>query len=369
MGSIQRIDRPKPWRARYRAPDGRQISKSFRRKVDAERWLLLEEGDVLAGRWHDPSLGAEPFAHYCEKWLEGRRPLVAEKTGYNTEVLVRGRSMPDFGDKQLQQITTKAVRDWQSAMLREGLSPATVRTYRQVLGQVLRQAVADGLIPAHPVEDVEVPVARPRRQLFLPADELEELADAAGRFGPLVSFLGWSGLRFGEAAALRVRNVDPGSRRIRVEESVTEVGGRLEFGPPKTHETRTVIVPGYVVERIAPLRDGKGPDGLVFTAPQGGTVRLGNFRRRVFAPAAASIGKPDLLPHDLRDTAASLAISSGASIKAIQRMLGHASAAMTLDVYGSLFEEDLEALANQMEKRYGKPTSTPDADTSPSDSS
>jgi integrase len=64
----------------------------------------------------------------------------------------------------------------------------------------------------------------------------------------------------------------------------------------------------------------------------------------------------DLVPHDLRDTAASLAISTGASIKAVQRMLGHASAAMTLDVYGSLFEEDLEALADRLEERFGSST-------------
>ncbi len=57
--------------------------------------------------------------------------------------------------------------------------------------------------------------------------------------------------------------------------------------------------------------------------------------------------------HDLRDTAASLAISAGASIKAVQRMLGHASAAMTLDTYGSLFEEDLEDLADRLEARFG----------------
>jgi integrase len=80
---------------------------------------------------------------------------------------------------------------------------------------------------------------------------------------------------------------------------------------------------------------------------------LNNFRRRIFSPAAARIGVPDLVPHDLRDTAASLAISSRASIKAVQRMLGHASAKMTLDVYGSLFEEDLEALADRLEERYG----------------
>jgi hypothetical protein len=95
-GSIQRVDRPKPWLARYRAPDGRQIAKSFRRKVDAERWLVLEEGDVLAGRWHDPASGSELFSDFCQKWLEGRSPTVARKTQYDTEI-------PAFGDKQLKQ--------------------------------------------------------------------------------------------------------------------------------------------------------------------------------------------------------------------------------------------------------------------------
>ena len=161
-------------------------------------------------------------------------------------------------------------------------------------------------------------------------------------------FLGWSGLRFGEATALRVGRVDPARRRVRVEEGATEVGGRLVFDLPKTHEARTVIVPRFVIEAIQPLLEDKHADALVFTAPRGGPVRLNNFRRRVFAPAAERIGKLDLVPHDLRDTAASLAISSGGSIKAVQRMLCHASAKMTLDVYGSLFEEDLEALADRV---------------------
>jgi integrase len=127
------------------------------------------------------------------------------------------------------------------------------------------------------------------------------------------------------------------------------------FGSPKTHETRTVIVPRFVVDRLKPLLEGKDPEDLVFTAPQGGVWRGPNFRRRVFSPAAVAAGLPkDLVPHDLRDTAASLMIASGASIKAVQRALGHASAKVTLDVYGSLYEEDLEALADRMEERFAE---------------
>jgi integrase len=133
-----------------------------------------------------------------------------------------------------------------------------------------------------------------------------------------------------------------------VVDAVTEVGGRLEWGTPKTHEERAVVVPRFVAEAL-PLRE---PDRLVFTAPKGGPLRTSNFRRDVWQPACKTSGMPDgLLVHDLRDTAASLMIASGGSIMAVQRALGHASAKMTLDTYGSLFEEDLEDLADRLERR------------------
>lgn len=352
MGSIQRVDRSKPWRARYWGPDGRQHSKSFTRKVDAERWLKVSEAESLTGQWVDPAAGSTSFGSYAEDWIAIKRSTVGETTASNTESLLRARVLPQFGGKRLKQLRTPDIRNWMAAMTQEGLAPSTVHTYRRVLAQILEQAVDDGLIVTNPAKKAKAPAARPRRQLFLTAQQLRKLADECGRFTPLVWFLGWSGLRFGEAVALRRGRVDSPRRRIRVEEAATEVAGRLIFGPPKTHEARTVIVPRFVIDEIQPLLEGKKADELVFSATRGGPVRLNNFRRRVFVPAAARIGQAGLVPHDLRDTAASLAISSGASIKAVQRMLGHASAKMTLDVYGSLFEEDLEALADRLEERY-----------------
>ncbi|MGH8926089.1 MAG: tyrosine-type recombinase/integrase [Acidimicrobiia bacterium] len=353
MGSIQRVDRSKPWRARYWGPDGRQHSKSFARKVDAERWLKVSEAEALTGRWMDPTAGAEHFGPYAEEWIAVKRLTVADNTATTAEIVLRGRVLPEFGARQLKQISSADVRKWLAALSGEGLAAATVYTYRRLLAQILDQAVDDGLIATNPAKKAKAPSVRPRRQLFLSSGELRSLTDECGDYGPLVWLLGWSGLRFGEASALRAGRVEPSRRRIRVEEAVAEVAGRLVFGPPKTHEARTVIVPRFVIESLRPLLKGKAPDALVFAAPRGGPVRLNNFRRRVFSPAAARIGLPELMPHDLRDTAASLAISSGASIMAVQRMLGHASAKMTLDVYGSLFEEDLEILADKIEQRYG----------------
>jgi len=138
-------------------------------------------------------------------------------------------------------------------------------------------------------------------------------------------------------------------RRLEVAESVTEVNGLAVFGTPKTHQRRSVPVPRFLVDDLTLLTAGRGPDELLFTAPGGGVLRLMNFRRRVFDRAAKVAGLPGLTPHELRHTAASLAISSGANVKDVQRMLGHASAAMTLDVYAGLFEDGLDDVADRMD--------------------
>jgi integrase len=99
-------------------------------------------------------------------------------------------------------------------------------------------------------------------------------------------------------------------------------------------------------------------------SPRGEGLRLPHFRRRIFDRAVAATGLDGLKPHELRHTAASLAIASGATVKAVQRMLGHKSAAMTLDVYGHLFEGDLDAVAERLDAARGAagvPPVCPDA--------
>jgi hypothetical protein len=108
-------------------------------------------------------------------------------------------------------------------------------------------------------------------------------------------------------------------------------------------------IPAVLIEPLAGRCHGKGSDDLVMTSPEGPVLRSGNFRQQIFDPAAMTAGLPDLSPHDLRHTAASLLVASGANVKAVQRMLGHASAAMTLDSYSGLFEDDFGALAERMD--------------------
>ena len=114
-------------------------------------------------------------------------------------------------------------------------------------------------------------------------------------------------------------------------------------------------MPRFLVDDLAAQTAGKAATDLVFTAPEGGVLRVGNFRRRHFDRAAREVGLDGLTPHELRHTAASLAIASGASVKSVQRMLGHASAAMTLDVYSGLFDDDLDAVAERLDAAHVPP--------------
>lgn len=356
-GTRQERKRPRPWKARYRGPDGREHARSFRLKVEAERWLRGELGKADRGQWVDPAAGAVTFGAWAEEWLGSLD--VKPKTAAGYSELLGSRILPRFASTELRQISPTTIRHWIAEMNAAGLSASRIKQARGIVRAALELAVVDGLIRRNPAAGVKAPTARSREQQFLTADEVVLLADAADQRRPgaglIVETLAYVGLRFGELVALRRSSIDILRRRLIVSESATEIGGTLVFGTPKTHETRTVVMPTVLAERLAIHLGQVEPEGLVFTSPQGGPLRGSNFRVRVWRPAVVTAGLDlDLTPHDLRHTAASLMIASGASIKAVQRQLGHASATMTLDRYGHLYEEDLDALAVALDAKLAE---------------
>jgi integrase len=182
---------------------------------------------------------------------------------------------------------------------------------------------------------------------FLTAAQVEALADAIEPpYGVLVRFAAYTGLRPCEFVALKVGRLDLLRGTVRVAEAAPEVAGHLEGGPVKTHEARTIRLPRSVAEELGAYLAGRphGRDDLVFTAPRGGPLRSSKFVPVRFKPAIGAAnqalaqldpdGRPELLPealrlYDLRHTAASLMIRQGASIKAVQKQLGHATASIT----------------------------------------
>lgn len=129
-----------------------------------------------------------------------------------------------------------------------------------------------------------------------------------------------------------------------------QVNNTIHVGTPKSHKHRTVPVPAFVVLELAKQCEGKVRDDLVFAGRDGEHLRRSVSSTGWFTKAVARSGVPRLTPHGLRHTAASLAVAAGANVKVLQRMLGHASAAMTLDVYADLFDDDLDAIGTALDR-------------------
>lgn len=350
MASVEKRTRDgrTSWQARWRDPAGRQRKRTFPRKSDAEQYLTGVEHSVLVGAYVDPSRSLVTVGAWAAQWLAGQVQLKAS-TRYRYESLLRCQVLPTWERVPLAKVSHADVTAWVSRLSASGLSPATVRQAYRVLSLVLALAVRDDRLSRNPADGAPLPrvVTAPRR--FLTHEQVSALAAATGQHALAVRVLAYCGLRFGELAALRVSRVDLMRRRVEIVESVTEVNGRAVFGTPKSHQGRSVPVPRFLVDELAEHVAGKAPTDLVFCSPAGGVLRVGNFRRRCFDRAAHEVGLAGLTPHELRHTAASLAIASGASVKGVQRMLGHASAAMTLDVYSGLFDDDLDAVADRLD--------------------
>jgi len=338
------------WRARYRDPAGRERSQHFSRKLDAQRWLATVEVAVGRGEWLDPSLGKVTVGEWGRQWFANQSQL-KPTTRERYRGLIAQQLDPTWAPVPLQAVTNSAVATWVSGLTASGLSGSTVRHAHRVLSMILGAAVRDGRIPRNPAVGVRLPRVASSDKRFLTHEQVARLAEAVGAPHDLVVLvLAYTGLRWGELAALRVRDIDLIRSRLSVQRSMTEVSGRAVIGTPKNHQRRTVPVPAFLRDRLEGQVRGCDPEAFAFPSRQGAVLRNGNFRSQVFDAAAKEVGLAGFTPHELRHTAASLAIAAGANIKAVQRMLGHASAAMTLDVYAGLFGDDLDDLARRLDE-------------------
>jgi integrase len=156
---------------------------------------------------------------------------------------------------------------------------------------VLAYAVRSRRLTSNPADGVTLPRVTPAEKRYLRAEQVADLADLAGPGRLVVLVLAYTGLRWGELAALKVSRVDLLRRRIHVAESVTEVdGGRLDWGLLKSHERRWVPVPRFLVDGIAGQVAGKAPDDLVFPSSVGTVLRVRSARRSWFDRAATAAG-------------------------------------------------------------------------------
>lgn len=343
MASIARRPNGK-WRARYRDHEGREHSRHFPRRVDAQRWLDEVTASVLTGQYVDPRAGRVTFRAYAEQWRKAKphRPTTAASVVGH----LNGHAYPAFGDRPLASIRTSDVQAWVTDLHKgKGMKPSTVRTTFNTVRAVFRAAVENRVIASSPCTGVELPEIHRRRVVPLTVDQVQALADAVPAcYRALVITGAGTGLRPGELFGLQVRHVDFFRRVLRVEQQVQQTAdGGTRVCAPKTREsTRVVPLPAVVVhELVAHLAAyPTEPDGFVFTDPAGGPVVASRFMDNVWRPARKRVGLPSGSgPHALRHAYASLLIAASESVKVVSERLGHTDAAMTLNVYSHLFPD------------------------------
>jgi integrase len=341
------------WRARYVDDEGAERSKSFARKLDAQAWLNGINAEFVTGTYIAPEAGQVTVAAVHKSW-SAAQGHISPKTVATRRSAWDSRVKPQWAEVDVVDVKTSAVRAWVSKLVAEGVGVPGIENAFGLLRQILGAAVEDSRIPRNPCQGVKLPKRKHADRGYLSHAQVVALAAAVTRDAEVVRLLAYTGLRWGEMAALRVGDFDMLRRRVNVSRSVTEASGAsLVWSTPKTHERRSVPFPAMLADELAALMVGKGRDDLVFADMRGGVLRNSNWRARVFAPAVAKCAKtdesfPTITPHDLRHSAASLAVSAGANVKAVQRMLGHAKASMTLDVYADLFDDDLDDVADRL---------------------
>ncbi len=341
MAHVQRRSNGR-YRARYRTDDGRELTRIFDRKRDAELWLAEQSHRLSTGTWVDPSEGRRTFREVAERWQAGQphRPSTRAQVASHLERHI----LPTFGARPIAAIRKSDVQQWVRGRS-DVLSPATVETAYRHLASIFRAAVEDRLIGVSPCTGVSLPERAPRILVPLSVAEVERLAEAiTPRLRGMVLLAAGTGMRQGEVFGLTLDRVDFLRRRVRIDRQMVQAGSAPPaFGPPKTKASvRTVPVADVTLQALArhlELFPVESAEGLIFTAADGGPMRRNRFAEPWSkARTAAALG-PDRTFHDLRHHYASLLIRHGESVKVVQSRLGHASASETLDTYSHLWPD------------------------------
>ena len=340
MVSISKTAGRKPYQVRWRDETGRQRKKSFARKLDADRFRAEIEHQLHTGTYIDPAAGKVTFREYAEQWraMQPHRPNTANRVRYQLTRHV----YPVLGDRPLARLRASDIQAFVSGL---DLAPSTIRTVYGTVRAIIAAAVRDRLIGIDPCERIKLPELPRQRIVPLTVDQVHALAEAMpDRYRALVIVGAGTGLRQGELFGLQVRDINFLRRTLTVDRQVQQApGGKTVVGPLKTPQSyRTIPLGQVVIDALAAHLAAYPASGeqFVFTDDHGQPLHRGRFNSGPWAAARKAAGLPEATCHDLRHFYASALIRAGLSVKVVSARLGHANAAMTLNVYTHLWPDD-----------------------------
>jgi integrase len=334
--------------------NGRSRSKTFDRKIDAERFVAGTTTDMARGDWVDPRSARIRVDELADSWWATTVKL-APTTRRGYWQLLENHVRPYFGTRMQGTIVWSDVELFIAKKLGDGHNPKRVRDMVSIVSAVMKTAVRSGLRRDNPAADHSIPVRRPKigRAAILTMAEVHRLVDhTRDPYKPAVWMLGLLGLRPAELCGLRVGAVDFPRANVHITETLNVVHGygdakrTLVQGPTKsTAGDRVLPMPAWLRDDLAAMlgcRDtaDRDPSAPLFLAVKGaGRLEVPVLRDHVIRPALVAAGLPESFrTYDLRHTHASLLIEQGANPLEVAQRMGHTDASITLRVYGHIFE-------------------------------
>ncbi|MCU1698271.1 MAG: phage integrase family protein [Mycobacterium sp.] len=349
MASIKKLPNGM-WRARYRDDYGKEHAKHEARKADAQAWLDEKTSELLAGTHVDPKAGLITFRAYFDQWSV-RQVWVR---GTLDAMTLTARSVP-FADLPMRTIRRSHVEAWIKKMDADGLAASTVGVRYNNLRTTFRAAKADKVIGSDPTEGLTLPRQR-RAEAAMNIPTPEEvgklLAAAEVWFKPYIALCAFAGLRQGEAAAVKLDDIDFLRRKLTLSRQVQRVpgaavGATREFRAPKFGSERVIFLPEGLVLMLsehARTVGVSGDDGWLFVGPP-----LKTTVHRWWRKSVVGAGLSDIRMHDLRHFFASGLIANGCDVVTVQRAMGHSNATTTLATYSHLWPTAEERISKASE--------------------
>lgn len=321
------------WMARYRDAAGKEHSKTFDRKIDAQQWLNTITASVVRGDYVDPQTARTSVEAWCRSWLDGygtRRKSTVRQAEVHVAKIVEA-----FGPMRLADVKPSAVKSWCAKLKAGGAADSYVYALHARLSQIMADAVHDGVIARNPCSRRTSPGAGKQRPYVATTEQVWALYDALPDHMRGAVLLGaFAGLRTAEVCGLRVGDVD-------FMRGIVNPTQQWPAEPLKTETSRTPVpIPQSLALELAAGADDRS---WVVETLLGEQVGPWQIDRAIRATRVAA-GLPAVFRfHDLRHYYASLLIADGADVKVVQARLRHASATTTLNTYAHLWPDTEES--------------------------
>jgi integrase len=385
-----RHDTGRRWRVRYEDLDGRERSRSFDKKADAEAFKTEVDAALKHGTYHDPDAGRISLRKYAEEWLEARRFDAVTREAVASRM--RLHIYPALGGRRLDELASRPslIEAWltelQQARGERTLAASTVGKIFIHLNSVLRAAVLDGRISANPCARVTAPKPPKRKvQPWTPETAASVRAALPERIRAMVDAGTGLGLRQSEIFGLAVEEIDFLRHMVHVRQQVKLVGGRPYFAIPKGEKERHVPMAGHTASALAAhlaafpavevtlpwhepktRRHGKPHTALLlFTTRAGRPLHRNGFNANTWRPAVQAAGLPDDRVngcHMLRHVYASVLIARGIDVRTVAEFLGHSDGgALVLKTYSHLMPDAEDKTRRALEAALAPPGDFPSA--------